>query len=110
MSATPIPFFSATEFVTPPHGESQTSMGSASDAKRRRDSALDLWRTEVRRLFDLEKSQRERARQAEAELQKQRAIVSEARDRYERANDEYMHRIHRRSIAPERKQYPASRA
>jgi hypothetical protein len=69
-------------------------MRMSEEAKRQRDLALDGWRRELRRLFELEKSQRERARQAEAEMAKQRAVVTHARDRYDRANDEYMNRIH----------------
>jgi len=70
-------------------------MRTIDEWKRRRELALEGWRTEVRRLFELERSQRERAKQAALELQKQKAIVNEARARYDRANDEYMNRIHR---------------
>ena len=68
-------------------------MRTIDEAKRQRDLALDGWRKELRRLFELEKTQRERAKQAAAELQKQRSVVSEARDRYDRADEEYMSRI-----------------
>ena len=69
-------------------------MRTIDESKRQRDAALDGWRKELRRLFEIEKSQRERAKQAAVELQKQKSVVSEARARYDRANDEYMNRIH----------------
>ncbi len=68
-------------------------MRSIEESKRQRDEALDGWRRELRRLFELEKSQRERAQQAAAELQKQKTIVNEARAIYDRANDEYLNRV-----------------
>jgi len=68
-------------------------MRTIDESKRQRDLALDGWRKELRRLFELEKSQRERAQQAAMDLQKQKSVVAEARARYDRAND-YMNRIH----------------
>ena len=68
-------------------------MRSIEESKRQRDLALDGWRRELRRLFELEKSQRERAKQAEVELQRQKAIVNQARALYDRANDEYLNRV-----------------
>ena len=62
------------------------------DHKRERDVALDQWRKELRRLFELEKSQREQAQRAAADLRKQRLTVTEARTRYDRANDDYVNR------------------
>ena len=58
--------------------------------------ALGGWRKEIRRLFELERSQRERAQQAAMELQKQKAIVNAARAIYDRVNDEYMNRVSHR--------------
>jgi hypothetical protein len=69
-------------------------MRTIDESKRQRDAALDGWRRELRRLFELEKSQRERAQQAAVELQRQKSVVNEARARYDRANDEYLSRIH----------------
>ena len=67
----------------------RTTTRNVEDWKRQRDAALDAWRKELRRLFELEKSQRERMQQAAADLRKQRLIVTEARTRYDRANDQY---------------------
>jgi len=69
-------------------------MRTTDEWKRQRDVALDGWRKELRRLFELEKTQRERAQQAAADLQKQKSIVAEARARYDRANEDYLNRIH----------------
>ena len=69
-------------------------MRTVNQSKRQRDQALDGWRNELRRLFELEKSQREQALRAAAELQKQRTVVTEARVRYDRANEEYLNRAH----------------
>lgn len=76
-------------------------MRTVDESKRQRDMALDGWRKELRRLFELEKSQREQAQRAAADLRKQRLIVTEARARYDRANEDYMNRIHHsKSSAP----------
>lgn len=69
-------------------------MRTTEDPKRRRDAALEVWRKELFRLFEMEKFVRERARQAAIELQKQQSVVAQARGRYDRANEEYMNRIH----------------
>ncbi len=69
-------------------------MRSIDESKRQRDAALEGWRKELRRLFEMERSQRERAQQAVVELQKQKAIVNEARAIYDRANEDYLNRVH----------------
>jgi hypothetical protein len=67
-------------------------MRNIEESKRQREQALESWKKELRRLVELERSQRERAQQAALELQRQKIAVSEARARYDRANDEFVNR------------------